>query len=77
MKDADRKAMIKVRNAAAETVLKPARERRALLAKLRQRYAELEPLKFGMSEENLERFEEIGDLIDLLEKAEEGGARAH
>jgi len=45
------------------------RERDALLARLRQKYGELEPLKFGMSKEDLERFVEIGELIELLETA--------
>jgi hypothetical protein len=49
-------------------------EREKLLAKLREKYAELEPCKFVMSPEDRERFEELGELIEMLER--EGGDHA-
>lgn len=40
--------------------------RDALHARLRKDYAELEPLKSTMSKVDRDRFEEIGDLLELL-----------
>lgn len=40
--------------------------RAALNASLRQKYAELEPLKSAMSKDARERFDEIGVLLELL-----------
>jgi hypothetical protein len=40
-----------------------------LHARLRQRYGELEPLKFEMSKKDRERFEEIGKIIERLNQA--------
>jgi hypothetical protein len=59
----------------AEVPVDKKRERDALHARLRQTYAELEPLKSGMSKEDLDRFEEIGEIIELLEKSEGSGRR--
>ena len=40
--------------------------RDALNARLRQEYTALEPLKSAMSKIDRERYDEIGDLLDLL-----------
>lgn len=47
--------------------------RAALNASLRQKHAELEPLKSAMSKDARERFDEIGVLLELL--AESGNKR--
>jgi hypothetical protein len=73
--EAQRKAMTRVAKALAEVPVDKKRERDALHARLRQKYAELEPLKSGMSKEDLDRFEEIGEIIELLEKSEGSGRR--
>ena len=68
--DIKKKAQARVDKALAEVPIDNKQERDALHARLRQRYAELEPLKFGMSKDDLERFEEIGEIIESLEKCE-------
>ena len=45
-------------------------ERDMIRARVRQKYAELKPLTSGMREENRQKFEELGDLLDLLEACE-------
>lgn len=65
-----RKAIAGVAKALAEVPVDTRRERDALHARLRQKYSELEPLKFGMSKQDVDRFEEIGEIIELLEKSE-------
>jgi hypothetical protein len=42
--------------------------RRDSFVQLRREYAQLEPLKPRMSKEDLQRFEEIGELIRALEQ---------
>lgn len=74
--DIEKKAQARVDKALAEVPVDYKQERDELHARLRQRYAELEPLKFGMTKEDLERFEEIGEIIETLEKCEgPGGTR--
>jgi len=68
--DIKKKAQARVDKALAEVPIDNKQERDALHARLRQRYAELEPLKSGMSKDDLERFEEIGEIIESLEKCE-------
>ena len=52
----------------AEVPVDDRHEREAILAQLRENYAELESCKAGMSERDLKRFEDIGKLIERLEK---------
>ena len=72
MEDIEKKARAraKVAKILADVPIDNRRERDQLHARLRQKYAELGPLKFGMSKEDRERFEEIGETIDLLIKSE-------
>jgi len=72
--DIEKKAQAQVDKALAEVPVDYKQERDELHARLRQRYAELEPLKSGMSKKDLERFEEIGEIIDNLEKCEGPGS---
>ncbi len=67
--EAERKAALSVATTAAKTMLRAAEERGARLAELREKYGALEPLKFGMSKENKERFEVIGELMEALSRA--------
>ena len=67
--EAGRKTALCVATTAAETMLRAAEERDARLTELREKYDALEPLKFGMSKEDRERFEEIGELIEALSRA--------
>jgi len=59
-----------VAKALADVPIDNKQERDALRARLRKKYAELETLKVGMSEQVRERFEELGELMDLLEECE-------
>ena len=59
-----------VAKALADVPIDNKQERDALRARLRKKYAELETLKVGMSKEERERFEELGELMDLLEECE-------
>jgi hypothetical protein len=59
-----------VAKALADVPIDNKQERDLIRARLRQKYAELEPLKVGMSEEDRQRFEELGELMDLLETCE-------
>jgi hypothetical protein len=66
----DEKKTDNVAKALAEVPVDNKPERDALRARLRQKYTELEPLKIGMTKEDRERFEELGELLDLLEACE-------
>jgi light-regulated signal transduction histidine kinase (bacteriophytochrome) len=59
-----------VAKALADVPIDNKRERDALRARLRKKYAELKALKVGMSKQVRERFEELGELMDLLEECE-------
>ena len=59
-----------VAKALADVPIDNKQERDALRARLRKKYAELETLKVGMSKQVRERFEELGELMDLLEECE-------
>ena len=73
--DEEKKAQARVDTALAEVPIDNKQERDELHTRLRQRYAELEPLKFGMSKKDLECFEEIGEIIESLEKCEGLGVK--
>jgi hypothetical protein len=59
-----------VAKALADVPIDNKQERDALRARIRKKYAELETLKVGMSKQVRERFEELGELMDLLEECE-------
>ena len=59
-----------VAKALADVPIDNKQERDALRARLRKKYAELKALKVGMSKQVRERFEELGELMDLLEECE-------
>jgi len=59
-----------VAKALADVPIDNKKERDMIRARLRQRYGELKPLKAGMREEDRKRFDELGDLLDLLETCE-------
>jgi len=71
--DIEKKTQVRVDKALAEVPVDYKQKRAELYVRLRQRYDELEPLKSGMSKEDLERFEEIGEIIESLEKCEGPG----
>ena len=61
------------RNVAAALAAVPIdnkQERDAIRARLRRKYADLKPLKVGMSAEERRRFEELGELMDKLDACE-------
>ena len=69
----DRKNVARnVAKALAEVPIDNKPERDALRIGLRQKYAELKPLKVGMNKEDRARFEELGKLLDRLEACENG-----
>ena len=59
-----------VAKALADVPIDNKQERDALRARIRKKYAELETPKVGMSKQVRERFEELGELMDLLEECE-------
>jgi hypothetical protein len=59
-----------VDKALADVPIDNKQERDMIRARLRQKYAELEPLKASMREEDRQKVEELGDLLDLLEACE-------
>ena len=59
-----------VAKALADVPIDNKQERDTLRARLRHKYAELEPLKAGLRKETRERFEELGEIIDLLDACE-------
>jgi hypothetical protein len=69
------KAAKNVANALAEVPIDNKQERDALRVRLRQKYSELKPLKRGMDKEDRQRFEELGELLDQLEKCERRGTQ--
>ena len=56
--------------ALADVPIDNKQERDAIRARLRQKYADLEPLKVQMRKEDRQRFEALGELMDQLEKCE-------
>ena len=59
-----------VPKALADVPIDNKQERAMLRARLRHKYAELEPLKAGMRKEIRLRLEELGEIMDLLEACE-------
>ena len=59
-----------VAKALADVPIDNKQERDALRARIRKKIRELETLKVGMSKQVRERFEELGELMDLLEECE-------
>jgi hypothetical protein len=72
MKQSEKKQQVarNVDKALADVPIDNKQERDMIRARLRQKYAELEPLKAGMREEDRQKVEELGDLLDLLEACE-------
>ena len=66
----DKKVAKNVAKALAEVPIDNKQERDALRARLRQKYDDLERLRRGMKEDDRKRFDEIGELIDELDKCE-------
>ena len=64
---------IKTKNVAkalADVPIDNKMERDVIRAQLRQKYAELKALRGDMSKQARELFEDLGELMDLLEKCE-------
>jgi hypothetical protein len=59
-----------VAKALANVPIDNKQERDTIRSRLRKKYAELKPLTSGMREENRQKFEELGDLLDQLEACE-------
>ena len=59
-----------VAKALADVPIDNKMERDVIRAQLRQKYAELKALRGGMSKQARELFEDLGELMDLLEKCE-------
>ena len=59
-----------VAKALADVPIDNKHERDIIRARLRQNYAELKTLTSGMREATRQKFEELGDLLDLLEECE-------
>jgi hypothetical protein len=59
-----------VAKALANVPIDNKQDRDMIRARLRQKYAELQPLTAGMREEGRQKFDELGDLLDLLEACE-------
>ena len=59
-----------VAKALANVPIDNKQERDTIRARLRKKYAELKPLTTAMREEKRQKFEELGDLLDLLERCE-------
>jgi hypothetical protein len=59
-----------VAKALAEVPIDNKQERDAIRARLRRTYADLQPVKAGMSPKNRRRFEELGELMEKLEECE-------
>ena len=59
-----------VAKALADVPIDNKQERDTLRARLRHKYAELEPLKAGMRIEIRQRLEELGEIMDQLEACE-------
>jgi len=59
-----------VAKALADVPIDNKQERDALRAQLRDKYADLKTLRGDMSKQARERFDELGKLMDLLEKCE-------
>ena len=59
-----------VAKALADVPIDNKQERDALRARLREKYAELKSLRGDMSNKVRERFEKLGELMDLLDECE-------
>jgi uncharacterized coiled-coil DUF342 family protein len=59
-----------VAKALADVPIDNKQERDALRARLREKYAELKSLRGDMSNNVRERFEKLGELMDLLDECE-------
>jgi hypothetical protein len=59
-----------VAKALAEVPIDNKQERDAIRARLRRKYADLQPLKAGMNLKIRRQFEELGQLIEKLEECE-------
>ena len=70
MKETDKKAMEMVSQQLAKISV-ARRERAEVLRQIKEKYENLDPLRFCFSKEDAERFEEIGELIALLQASEE------
>jgi hypothetical protein len=67
----DKKTVAKnVAKALAEVPIDNKQERDALRARLRRKYGELKRLRTGMREDDRKRFDEIGEIIDEMDKNE-------
>jgi hypothetical protein len=59
-----------VAKALAEVPIDNKQERDPIRARLRRKYADLQPLKADMNLKNRRRFEELGELIEKLDECE-------
>jgi hypothetical protein len=59
-----------VAKALAEVPIDNRQERDIIRARLRRKYADLKPIKAGMSSKDRRRFEELGELLNKLEACE-------
>ena len=67
----DKKTVAKnVAKALAEVPIDNKQERDALRTRLRRKYGELKRLRTGMREDDRKRFDEIGEIIDEMDKNE-------
>jgi hypothetical protein len=74
VKSAHSQAQVRVDKALAEVPVDNRGERMKLHARLRQKYDELEPLKSSMNNFECACFEEIGEIVESLEKCDGSGA---
>jgi hypothetical protein len=63
-------AAANVAKALAEVPIDNKQERDVLRARLRRKYGELRRLRTGMKEDDRKRFDEIGEIIDEMDKNE-------
>jgi hypothetical protein len=68
--ESKKQAAKNVAKALANVPIDNKQERDMIRARLRQKYAELKPLTSGMRKANRQKFEELGELLDLLETCE-------
>jgi hypothetical protein len=59
-----------IAKALAEVPVDTKQERDAIRARLRRKYAELQLVKASLSTKDRRRFEELGELMDMLEACE-------
>ena len=72
MKQSENKKQVakNVAKALADVPIDNKKERDTIRARLRQKYDDLKPLKVAMNEKDRRRFDELGELMDLLEACE-------